>query len=55
MHYDRLYQGKYIPPERTDGFPAWCEEEKVKCEEGIAEVVIGEESSSTASADIDLD
>ena len=54
MDFGRLYQGKYIPPERTDGLPAWCEEESV-IEEGIAEEVIGEESSSTASADIDLD
>merc|ERR1719318_804426 len=51
MNYGRLYQGKYIPPERTDGLPAWCEEESVSEEVG-AEEVIGEEFSSTASADI---
>ena len=54
MNYGRLYQGKYIPPERTDGLPAWCEEESVSEEVG-AEEVVGEESSSAASADIDLD
>ena len=26
MNYGRLYQGKYIPPERTDGIPLMSEE-----------------------------
>ena len=50
MNYDRLYQGKYIPPERTDGLPAWCEEECVS-EEEIDEEVIGEESSCLLDLD----
>ena len=54
MDFGRLYQGKYIPPERTDGLPAWCEEESVKGERSDEEVS-GENSTVTASADIDLD
>ena len=53
MDYDRLYQGQYIPPERTDGLPAWCGEESVKGERSDEEVT-GENSSVTALADIDL-
>ena len=26
MNYGRLYQGKYIPPERSDGIPLMSEE-----------------------------
>ena len=52
MNYGRLYQGKYIPPERTDGLLA-----KVKSvnEEATNEEVICENVSSTKSEDIDLD
>ena len=54
MNYGRLYQGKYIPPERTDGLPAWCEEESVS-EEATIEEVICENLSITTSDDINLD
>ena len=35
MNYGRLYQGKYIPPERTDGLLPECKEEECMNEEGI--------------------
>ena len=52
MNYGRLYQGKYIPPERTDGL--LHEEESVN-EETTNEEVICENLSLTTSEDIDLD
>ena len=52
MNYGRLYQGKYIPPERTDGLLP--EEESVN-EEATIEEVICENVSLTTSEDIDLD
>ena len=55
MNYGRLYQGKYIPPERTDGLLPECEEEESVNEEATSEEVIGEDSCVTTSADIDLD
>ena len=50
MNYGRLYQGKYIPPERTDGLTLGC-----KDNDGHSENVIGEDVSMQPSADIDLD
>merc|ERR1712106_442341 len=51
MNFGRLYQGKYIPPERTDGLITEFEEdESAKIEEDIVK-----DSQTTASADIDLD
>ena len=50
MNYGRLYQGKYIPPERTDGLILECEDN-----DGESENVIGEDVSMQPSADIDLD
>ena len=52
MNYGRLYQGKYIPPERTDGL---LPQEKCVNEEAIIEEVICENLSLTTSEDIDLD
>ena len=52
MNYGRLYQGKYIPPERTDGLLPECEEEECMNEEGINEQVICENLSITTSGDI---
>ena len=51
MNYGRLYQGKYIPPERTDGLLP--EEESVNEEATIEEVIC--ENLSLTTADIDLD
>merc|ERR1711892_1356943 len=51
MNFGRLYQGKYIPPERTDGLISeFVEDESAEIEEDIVE-----DSQTTASADIDLD
>merc|ERR1712106_1282482 len=51
MNFGRLYQGKYIPPERTDGLiTEFVEDESAEIEEDIVE-----DSQTTASADIDLD
>ena len=44
MDFGRLYQGKYIPPERTDGLLPECEEEESVNEEAIIEEVICEDS-----------
>ena len=52
MNYGRLYQGKYIPPERTDGL--LHEEESVN-KEAFIEEVICENLPLTTSEDIDLD
>ena len=52
MNYGRLYQGKYIPPERTDGL---LPQGKCVNEEAIIEEVICEKLSLTTSEDIDLD
>ena len=52
MNYGRLYQGKYIPPDRTDALIPHCEDKKiVKIEETVKEVKCNVEKSS----DIDLD
>jgi hypothetical protein len=55
MEFGRLYQGKYIPPERTDGLLPKCEEEESVNEEATIKEVICEGSCVTTSADIDLD
>ena len=55
MDFGRLYQGKYIPPERTDGLLFECEEEESVNEEAIIEEVICEDSCVTTSEDIDLE
>merc|ERR1712106_1162393 len=51
MNFGRLYQGKYIPPERTDGLITEFEED----ESAETEKDIVEDSQTRASADIDLD
>ena len=52
MDFGRLYQGKYIPPERTDGLLP--EEEHVNKEATIAEVIC-ENLPLTTPEDIVLD
>jgi len=54
MNYDRLYKGKYIPPERTDGIPEEEEEEEAKEEdaEDVSETV---QLLPKEDVDIDLD
>ena len=52
MNYGRLYQGKYIPPERTDGLLPKVESVN---EEATFKEVICENLSSKKSEDIDLD
>ena len=47
MNYGRLYQGKYIPPERTDGL--------LPQEKYVNEEVICENLPVTTSEDILLD
>ena len=47
-----MYQGKYIPTERTDGL---LQQEESVNEEASIEEVICEESSMTSSKDIDSD
>jgi len=55
MNFGRLYQGKYIPPERTDGLLAECEEEETTPEnENIQEENI-EDLHSAVPTDIGLD
>ena len=53
MNYGRLYQGKYIPPHRTDGLLPQSE-----VEENVGEEMCVEEDTDIAiksSAEIDLD
>ena len=52
MNYGRLYQGKYIPPERIDGL---LHEEECVIEEATIEGVICENLCLTPSEYIDLD
>merc|ERR1711997_71227 len=54
MNYDRLYKGKYIPPERRDGIPLEEEQEEMKDEdaEDISEVIT---ILPKEDVDIDLD
>ena len=54
MNYGRLYQGKYIPPNRTDGVPVWCQENDGSITDDM-EVKISEDEISTTATDIDLD
>ena len=54
MNYGRLYQGKYIPPERTDGLIPECKDDDGESEEASVEV-IGVNASLKPSADIDFD
>ena len=54
MNLGRLFQGKYIPPERTDGLLPQPDEKVCIEEEAMVEVV-GENSCFQAKADIDLD
>ena len=53
MNYGRLYQGKYIPPDRTDGLLSQCEDK----ENTEGENCIEKESQDVkdSAADIDLD
>ena len=56
MDYGRLYQGKYVPPERTDGMKESEEiggEEGEEEEENIEQEIEDLETSRTG--DIDLD
>ena len=55
MNFGRLYQGKYIPPERTDGLiPEFEEDKHAEIEEMDKEDIV-EDSPTAVSADIDLD
>eukprot|EP00092_Neocalanus_flemingeri_P054488 GFUD01064168.1.p1 GENE.GFUD01064168.1~~GFUD01064168.1.p1 ORF type:complete len:463 (+),score=172.68 GFUD01064168.1:176-1390(+) len=55
MSLGRLYQGKYVPPERIDGLLPEQEEKEGMEEEASGEQVILEDSCITDSTDIDLD
>ena len=55
MDFGMLYQGKYIPPERTDGLLPELEEVESVNEEPPIEEVICENLSITTSENIDLD
>jgi len=56
MNYGRLYQGKYIPPDRTDGLLPECEEDNISApEKGDKEEEIVDVSPSTVPTDIGLD
>lgn len=52
MNYDRLYKGKYIPPERTDGIPEEEEEARDEDAEDVSETV---QLLPKEDVDIDLD
>merc|ERR1712123_171258 len=55
MDFGRLYQGKYIPPERTDGLiPEFEEDKHAEIEEMDKEDTV-EDTPTAVSADIDLD
>jgi len=55
MNYGRLYLGKYIPPDRTDGVPpSFKEENKDNIGEDKVEI-IEDHVPTSAVADIDLD
>merc|ERR1712106_273570 len=55
MNFGRLYQGKYIPPERTDGLIPEFEEDKHSEIEEMDKEDIVEDTPTAVSADIDLD
>eukprot|EP00092_Neocalanus_flemingeri_P007313 GFUD01007899.1.p1 GENE.GFUD01007899.1~~GFUD01007899.1.p1 ORF type:complete len:505 (-),score=182.65 GFUD01007899.1:972-2351(-) len=55
MGLGRLYQGKYVPPERIDGLLPELEETECMEEEASCEDVFVEDSCITDSTDIDLD
>ena len=52
MHCGRLYQGKYVPPERSDGLLPVEEEAEEVAEDGEDHV---EEIVRAETNDIDLD
>ena len=54
MNYGRLYQGKYIPPERTDALITQCKDDDGASEEESVEVIV-EDAFAKPSADIALD
>jgi len=54
MNYGRLYQGKYIPPERTDALIPECKDDDGASEEKSDEVIV-EDALAKPSADIALD
>ena len=55
MNFGRLYQGKYIPPERTDGLLPESEEGENTPENERNEEKIGEDLHFTVPTDIGLD
>ena len=56
MNYGRLYQSKYIPPDRTDGVPVWCQEnEKSTIEEMKEKMAEDHYQLSITAEDFDLD
>eukprot|EP00092_Neocalanus_flemingeri_P014448 GFUD01015587.1.p1 GENE.GFUD01015587.1~~GFUD01015587.1.p1 ORF type:complete len:991 (+),score=328.13 GFUD01015587.1:343-3315(+) len=55
MDFGRLYQGKYVPPERIDGLLPELEETECEEEEETGEEFFFEDSCITESTDIDLD
>ena len=48
MDNGRLYQGKYIPPDRTDGVPVWCQEKEISITDEM-EVTISKDISTTST------
>ena len=54
MNYGRLYQGKYIPPERTDALIPECKDNDSAREEESVEVIV-KDALAAPSADIALD
>ena len=55
MNLGRLYQGKYVAPERTDGLIHQPDEEEAVEEEASDQQVIGQDGSFVDSTIIDLD
>lgn len=54
MNYDRLYKGKYIPPERRDGIPPAEDEEEEETKDEDAEEV-SEPVTLLPKEDVDID
>ena len=55
MSLGRLYQGKYVPPERQDGLLLSPQEETVEREEEDGEAGTENNACTTSNEDIDLD
>ena len=55
MNFGRLYHGKYIPPERTDGLLPDSKEEENNLQNENKEEEMCEDLHSTLTADVGLD